>query len=88
MVQAAFALPPPDDATTPVYGDYIDPDGDYVIIALDEVRDGNFAALPEAVRKQTRDNLGQVMGMEEMDAIMAGLKAQAVIQIPEQTEQE
>jgi len=88
IVQAAFALRPPDDATTPVYGEYIAPDGDYVIIALDEVRDGNLAALPEAVQKQSRDNLGQVMGMEEMQAIMAGLKAHAVIQIPEQTEQE
>ena len=88
MVQAAFALPRPGEATTPVYGEYIAPDGDYVIIALDEVRDGNLAALPEAVQKQSRENLGQVMGMEEMAAIMAGLKAHAVIQIPEQTEQE
>lgn len=87
MVQAAFALPPPGGAA-PVYGEYIGGNGDYAVIALDEVRDGDLATLPEAVQQQTRANLGQVMGMEEMAAIMADLRARAVIQIPERTEQE
>jgi peptidyl-prolyl cis-trans isomerase D len=87
MVQAAFALQSPGDPATPVYGDYVSANGDYAIIALDEVKDGDLAALQEAVRQQTRSNLNQAMGTAEMAAVMASLKERAVIDVPEQEPQ-
>jgi hypothetical protein len=88
MVTAAFALPSPGDGSSPVYGDYISANGDFAIIALDEVRDGDFTKLQAAVQQQTRTNLSQVMGTAEMDALMDSLRADAVIQIPEQDAQQ
>ena len=86
IVNAAFSLQTPGEGET-VYDGHATRSGDYVIIALQQVKDGNFTDLPEAARKQAWRALSQVQGEAEMAVVMTTLKDQAVIQIPDKSDQ-
>ena len=86
IVATAFAA---DEPTTdqPVYEGVLSASGDYIIIALDEVKAGDFSALPPVAREQLWANLNKVHGAAEMAAVLSILKAQASINITSQTDQ-
>jgi len=86
IVSAAFTLKTPAEGET-VYKGLPARSGDYVIIALEQVKDGNFQDLPEAARKQAWRGLSRVRGEAEMAVVMSELRDQAVIQIPDQSDQ-
>ena len=86
IISAAFTLKAPDEGET-AYTGFPARNGDYVIIALAQVEDGNFQDLPEAARKQAWRSLSQVRGQTEMAAVLSVLKDQSVIQIPDQSDQ-
>ena len=86
IVSAAFTLNTPAEGET-VYKGLPARNGDYVIIALEQVKDGNFQDLPEAARQQAWRSLSQVRGQAEMAAVLSVLKDQSVIQIPDQSDQ-
>jgi peptidyl-prolyl cis-trans isomerase D len=86
IVAAAFATAEP-SADEPVYEGTRTADGDYAIIALEEIKDGDFSRLPPAAQQQLWGNLNRLQGTAEMAAVMNTLKAQASIEIPDQAEQ-
>ena len=86
IVTAAFALKAPDEGET-VYDGLAARSGDYVLIALDQIKEGNIAELPETARQQTLRSLGRLQGEAEMAAVMTVLKDQAVIHIPPSSDQ-
>jgi peptidyl-prolyl cis-trans isomerase D len=86
IVATAFAA---DEPTTdqPVYKGVLSASGDYIIIALEEVKAGDFSALPPVAREQLWGNLNKIHGAAEMAAALSILKAQASINIPSRTDQ-
>ena len=86
IVSAAFTLKAPAEGES-VYKGLPARDGDFVIIALQQVKDGNFQDLPEAAREQAWRALSRVRGEAEMAVVMSVLRNQAVIQIPDQSDQ-
>jgi FKBP-type peptidyl-prolyl cis-trans isomerase (trigger factor) len=58
-------------------------DGNYAIVQLEEVNDGQLESLDEAARMQLVQQLGKVQGSTDMSAVMAALNEKASIQIPE-----
>ena len=86
ILSAAFTLNAPNEGET-AYTGLPAQNGDYVIIALEQVRDGNFQDLPEAARNQAWRSLSQVRGQTEMAVVLSELKDQSVIQIPDQPDQ-
>lgn len=86
VVATAFAASEP-ETDQPVYHGRMSATGDYIIIALEEVKAGDFAGLPAMAQEQLRDNLNRVLGAAEMAAVLSILKAQASIDIPEQEDQ-
>jgi hypothetical protein len=53
-----------------------------VILALNEVKQGDLASLPEGVRKQAWREFSRIQGNAEMAAVQETLKIQAQIVIP------
>jgi len=86
VVAAAFAASEP-ETDQPVYHGRMSASGNYIIIALEEVKAGDFAGLPAMAQEQLRDNLNKVQGAAEMAAVLSILKAQASINIPAQENQ-
>jgi peptidyl-prolyl cis-trans isomerase D len=86
IVSAAFTLNAPDEGET-AYTGLPARNGDYFIIALEQVKDGNFQDIPEAARKQAWRSLSQVRGQTEIAATLSVLKEQSDIQIPNQPDQ-
>ena len=86
IVAAAFLAAEP-AADKPVYEGTMTATGDYAIIALEEIKAGDFSTLPPAAQQQLWSNLNRLQGAAEMAAIMNTLKAQASIEIPDQAEQ-
>jgi hypothetical protein len=56
-------------------------DGDYVLLELQEVQDGQYDELPEADRKQVWRSMNEMQGVSEMQMVLSEMKAQADIQI-------
>lgn len=81
VVARAFTLDAPVEGH-PVYTGFALPDGDYVILALNEVKQGDLASLPEAARKQAWQEFSKIQGAAEMAAVQETLKMQAKIVIP------
>jgi len=81
VVAKAFTLDNPDDGEA-VYAGFPVPSGDYVILALDEVKPGDLDALPEAARKQAWREFSRILGNAEMAALQQTLRKQAEILIP------
>jgi peptidyl-prolyl cis-trans isomerase D len=86
IVNAAFSLQAPNEGET-VYDGHSTRSGDYVIIALQQIKEGNLSDLPESARKQAWAALSRLQGETEMAVVMSALKEQAVIQIPSSSEQ-
>jgi len=86
VVAKAFTLDNPVDGKA-VYAGFAAPSGDYVIIALDEVKQGDLATLPEGARKQAWREFSTILGNAEMAALQQSLRKQAEIIIPASTEE-
>lgn len=86
LVRAAFKLQTAQPGQ-PVYGSQVLATGDYALIALDEVSEGDFKALPDASRKQAWRELSQVQGASELMAVTESLRNTASISIPESSDQ-
>jgi peptidyl-prolyl cis-trans isomerase D len=86
VVAKAFTLDNPVDGKA-VYAGFAAPSGDYVIIALDEVKQGDLAALPEGARKQAWREFSTILGNAEMAALQQSLRKQAEIIIPASSEE-
>ena len=86
VVAAAFAAREP-DSDEPVYHGVMSASGDYILIALQEVKAGDFSMLPALAREKIWANLNKVQGAAEMAAVLAILKAQASISIPGKTDE-
>lgn len=85
LVRRAFTLPAP-EAGQQVYDGFITPQGDYALLALEEVQDGDFEALQEGARKQAWKGLNRVHGTSELAAVLSALEEQATIRLPEQSD--
>lgn len=85
LVRRVFTLPAP-EPEQPVYDGFITAQGDYALLVLEELQDGDYEALPENARKQAWMGLNRVHGAAELDAVLSALEAQATIRIPEQSE--
>jgi peptidyl-prolyl cis-trans isomerase D len=81
VVAKAFTLDAPVEGK-PVYTGFELPQGDYVILALNEVKQGDLASLPEGARKQAWQEFSRIQGATEMAAVQETLKMQAKIIIP------
>ena len=86
IVSAAFSLKAPDEGET-IYDGHATRRGDYTIIALDQIKEGNLSDLPETARQQAWRGLSRLQGEAEMAAVMTALKDQAVIHIPPSSDQ-
>jgi peptidyl-prolyl cis-trans isomerase D len=86
IVSAAFSLQPPGEGET-VYDGQSTRSGDYLIIALQQIKEGDLSELPETARQQAWGALSRLQGETEMAAVLAELKEQAVILIPASSEQ-
>jgi len=86
VVAKAFTLDSPVEGN-PVYTGFALPEGDYVILALDEVKQGDLASLPESARKQAWREFSRIQGAAEMAAAQEALKMQAKIVIPPPTDE-
>ncbi|NOR41220.1 MAG: hypothetical protein GQ537_08425 [Gammaproteobacteria bacterium] len=86
VVQHVFTLPPPMSGLAGYSGLVVEL-GDYAIVALDEVKDGDIETLSEIDRIQAKQSLDRMLGATELTAIMANLEDQAVIIFPEDPEQ-
>jgi peptidyl-prolyl cis-trans isomerase D len=85
IVSAAFSIQPAEAGAISYDGRQL-ANGDYVIIALEETRQGSFADLPEAAQQQAWRALSRVQGEAEGNAFLSALREQAVIQIPESSD--
>lgn len=85
VVAAAFAARQP-ETDEPVFHGMMSA-SNYIIVALEEVKAGDFASLPAMAQEQLWNNLNKVQGAAEMAAVLSILKAQASIEIPEQSDQ-
>jgi len=81
VVAKAFTLDAPAKGN-PVYTGFALPDGDFVILALDEVKQGDIASLPETSRKQAWREFSRIQGNAELAAVQETLRMQADIVIP------
>ena len=81
VLAKAFMLDAPAD-DNPAYTGLALPEGDYVILALDEVKQGDLASLPEAARRSAWQEFSRIQGDAEMAAVQETLKSQAKIVIP------
>jgi peptidyl-prolyl cis-trans isomerase D len=87
VVAAAFAVASEPESDQPAYHGMMSTSGDYIIVALEEVKAGDFSGLPAMAQEQLWNNLNKVQGAAEMAAVLSILKAQASIDIPDQTDQ-
>jgi peptidyl-prolyl cis-trans isomerase D len=85
LVRQVFTLPRP-SADSPVYGGFMMRQGDYALVALDEVKDGDLGALPEASRKQAWQAYNRAQGTTELAVVLKILEEQATIRIPGEDE--
>lgn len=81
VLDKAFSIRAPRDGGTEYTG-LFDAAGDYVLLALHEVRDGVLETLPEAQRRIIGRGLSQIIGMGEMQLVRDMIKADADVVIP------
>jgi peptidyl-prolyl cis-trans isomerase D len=86
LVRKAFSLATPKDGQA-VSGGFVMEDGNYALVLLEEVQDGQLESLDEPARMQVLQELGKVQGTSDMIAVMAALKEKAAIHIPESGDQ-
>jgi peptidyl-prolyl cis-trans isomerase D len=84
LVHEAFLMAPPAGEQASVTGLALG-SGDYVLIALEEVRDGELSALTDAEREQASRELSRIQGVTEMAALLDDLRSKAKIVIHDQS---
>ncbi|HJU27510.1 MAG TPA: SurA N-terminal domain-containing protein [Rhodanobacteraceae bacterium] len=57
------------------------PKGRYALVMLNEVHDGDASGLPKPQREMLRAQMGQVIGAQAIDGLLAALRAQAKIEV-------
>ena len=85
IVRQAFAMRPP-AADQPVYSGQLAALGDYTLVALHEVRDGDISELEGEQLTQAMRGLSRMLGASEVQMVMDDLEKSADIEIPEQDE--
>jgi len=78
IVEKAFKLRKPADTET-VYGGVALASGDYVVLAVDKVTDGDVAAIDEAKRLTTKRNISSLIGESAFQEMLTGLKQKSSI---------
>jgi peptidyl-prolyl cis-trans isomerase D len=84
LVHEAFLMAPPAGEQASVTGLALG-SGDYVLLALEEVRDGELSALTDAEREQASRELSRIQGVTEMAALLDDLRSKAKIVIHDQS---
>ena len=84
LIDAAFLLPAPVEGQSSTTGLALQ-GGDYVLLSLDEIKDGDLSGLSEDERKRAAQELGRIQGTSEVAAVVAELKNRASIIIPERS---
>jgi peptidyl-prolyl cis-trans isomerase D len=87
IIQEAFLMPEPVNETSSLAGLVME-NGDYVVLSLEEIRDGDMSELPEASRKQVIREVSSLQGRSEIDAAVNTLKDNATIIIPDEKNQD
>lgn len=87
IIQKAFLMPEPENEKSSLAGLVME-NGDYVILSLEEIRDGVMSELPEADRKQVIREVSSLQGRSEVDAAINTLKSNATIIIPDEQDQD
>src|SRR5579883_615187 len=57
------------------------PKGRYALVVLNAVHDGDPSSLPKEQREMLRAQMGQVIGAEDVDGLLAALRAHARVQV-------
>jgi peptidyl-prolyl cis-trans isomerase D len=83
IITEAFLLPSVTDREASTAGFVLD-SGDYVLLVLEEIKDGDISSLMEADQIKARQELGRILGDAEVAAFTNELKNRATIIIPEQ----
>jgi len=78
IVQAAFKMKKP-EASSPVNKGIELPSGDYAIITVYEVQDGDPSAVDEAERESLRTSILRSYGQQISNSVYEGLKQRAKI---------
>ncbi|MCA1805737.1 MAG: hypothetical protein LC646_10470 [Xanthomonadaceae bacterium] len=73
-------MPRPAEGETSRSGLFLD-NGDYVVIRLNRVRDGDAAQMTDAERQQLRQGLMSLYGAAEVNALLRELRASAKVVI-------
>lgn len=81
LVGEAFRLPHP-GGEEPVLAGLALENGDYVVLGLREVKDGDAQAMTDAERQQLRQGLASLYGAAEVSALLNRLRAEAKVVIP------
>ena len=68
----------------PVYSGQLAALGDYTLVALHEVRDGDISELEGEQLTQAMRGLSRMLGASEVQMVMDGLENSASIEIPQQ----
>ncbi|MER3546310.1 MAG: peptidylprolyl isomerase [Rhodanobacteraceae bacterium] len=80
LLQAVFRMPRPAAGKTSTALAIL-PKGQYALVVLNAVHDGSPSGLPKPQRELLRGQMGQVIGAEEIDGLLASLRAHAKIQV-------
>jgi hypothetical protein len=84
IVTEAFLLPSATDKAQSVTGFTLD-SGDYVLLTLEEIKDGDLSTLSKTDQLKVRQELDRIIGASEVNAFTDALKNRAKITIPEQS---
>lgn len=84
IVTEAFLLPPAADKGQSSTGFSLD-SGDYVLLVLEEIKDGDFSSLSRDDQLKVSQELDRIIGGAEVNAFTDELKNRAEITIPEQS---
>ncbi len=84
IVTEAFLLPSAADKGQSTTGFSLD-SGDYVLLALEEIKDGDLSSLSKDDQQKVRQELNRIIGASEVNAFTDELKNRAEITIPEQS---
>ena len=84
IVTEAFLLPSATDKGLSTTGFSLE-SGDYVLLALEEIKDGDISSLSQADQLKVKQELDRIIGASEVSAFTDELKNRATITIPEQS---
>ena len=87
IIQEAFLMPEPANEMSSLAGLVME-NGDYVVLSLEEILDGDMSKLPEADRKQVIREVSSLHGRSEVDAAVNTLMDNATIIIPGDKDQD